>query len=354
MAGTLTNEGQAVIRDGMRPINPVTDLLALADLMEIGFGAVMDESGRAGLREMRMLGHTRWLARLAFGIDGALGSFQQGFVWLANGRLVGNVSIVPASLPRSFGSGVTIANVVVHPDYQRRGIARNLLAASLDLIRSQKRDFALLQVSAENLVAQRLYTQFGFRAERAFTHWIRPARLYPPAALRSMPPFTLRAAQDWQAEYELATLVRPQTRGGMGWQRPTCPAAFRSGFLKSVLAFGQATEHWALYGDRTGRSPSLLAAAQVQMGFGMLNKFDMLIHPDQAGQLEGPLLNFILRRLDSSSRAVITNHPSDDQAAADALALYDFEPRRSEINMRLDLNTLSDTADPTQQRKNRP
>jgi ribosomal protein S18 acetylase RimI-like enzyme len=340
MAGTLTNETQAVVNDGLRPIKPVSDMIALADLMEIGFGAVMDESGRASLREMRALGRAGWLARLLYGIDGSLGGFQQGFVWMANGRMVGNVSIVPAALPRVFGKGVVIANVVVHPDYQRQGIARELLAASLDLVRRQQRDFALLQVALDNHVAQRLYTQFGFRAERAFTHWVRPNRLTAPNRLLEMPPFTIRAGRDWQAEYRLAETVRPAQRGGLGWLRPTYPGAFQPNFWTNAASFGPTAEHWALYrtpGDPY--RPDLLAAARVQAGFGGPDKFDMLIHPTMQGTLERPLLNFILRRLDMSSRPTVTDHPSDDGLATSALEQYGFEPRRSEINMRLDFNS---------------
>ncbi len=339
MAGMLTNDTQAIVHNGLRPINPNTDLVALADLMEVGFGTTMDESGRAMLREMRALGRSGWLARLVNGLDGLFGGFQQGYVWMDNGRMVGNVSVMPALLPRVSGSGVIIANVVVHPDFQRRGIAHELLSASLDLARRQNRRFALLQVAVNNSVAQRLYTQFGFRSQRAFTHWVRPNRLRVPNRLMDMPPFTLRNGRDWQSEYALAQLVRPEARGGMGWLRPTYSGAFQPSFWSGAALLGQSAEHWTLY-----RSPSdprqleMLAVARVQMGFGMPDRFDMLIHPEMQGRLELPLLNFILRRLDVSGRIAVSDHPTDDVAASIALEQYGFEPRRSEMNMRLDFD----------------
>ncbi len=97
----------------------------------------MDSSGRSALREMRTM------ARLSLGIlplallnDLTVG-ISLGFVWEEDGRLVGNVSVYPAKLPRSVGSSWIIANVGVHPLYQRRGIARKLMLRAMQMIRDK-------------------------------------------------------------------------------------------------------------------------------------------------------------------------------------------------------------------------
>jgi len=48
-----------------------------------------------------------------------------GVCRIENGRLIGNVSVSPANLPRSEGVGYIIANVAVHPDFQRQGFAHS-------------------------------------------------------------------------------------------------------------------------------------------------------------------------------------------------------------------------------------
>jgi ribosomal-protein-alanine N-acetyltransferase len=55
-----------------------------------------------------------------------------------------------------------IANIAVHPDYRNRGIGKQLLEAALkSAILSGARE-AMLEVRANNQVAQEMYRQFGF------------------------------------------------------------------------------------------------------------------------------------------------------------------------------------------------
>src|SRR5689334_12615255 len=141
----------------------------------------MNEAGRATIREMRMVSQSGLLTMLLYGADRLLDGLEQGFVWIENGRLVGNVSVSPANLPRSEGVGFIVANVAVHPDYQRQGLAHSLVMAALDLIRQKRADLALLQVDASNEVARRLYTRLGFRTQRTFIQWYRsPQTRTPP------------------------------------------------------------------------------------------------------------------------------------------------------------------------------
>src|SRR5579864_821413 len=218
VAATLTNGATDLSPDGLRPINLTTDLPQLADLMELGFADALDENGRAIIREMRTLGRIGWLNSAVNRLDGLFGGLQQGFVWIEDGQLVGNVSVMPIPNTRiaegDSARGAIIANVVVHPAHRRHGLARSLLNAALDLVERQGRAFATLQVDADNGGARQLYEQLGFREQRTFTRWVRPPRLsapYPPADL---PPIVLRPARDWPMEYALAERLRPNAHGG--------------------------------------------------------------------------------------------------------------------------------------------
>src|SRR5215472_11243147 len=101
VAATLTNGATDVSLDGLRPINLTTDLPQLADLMELGFADALDENGRAIIREMRTLGRVGWLNSAVNRLDGLFGGLQQGFVWIEDGRLVANVSVMPVPYPRA-------------------------------------------------------------------------------------------------------------------------------------------------------------------------------------------------------------------------------------------------------------
>ncbi len=325
--------------DGLRPINLATDLASLAELLEICFGDTMDEAGSAVIREMRALSHASALVRMLNRLDRFLGEFQQGYVWIDEGRLVGNTTVTPANYPRSLGRGAIIANVAIHPDYRRRGMAQELVETSLDLIRRQGNQFAILNVEQSNDGARRLYERLGFRNERAFTRWQRSSHQRTPQRLLNMPPLTLRQPNEWRAEYALAELVRPNRQGGMGWLRPTYPGLFHISLLKSMLygLGGRTDEQMILYRNpQTRDQDGIIASARLQMVFGGADRLDLLVHPFEQGKLEDPLINYVLRRLEGRRRSLITEHPADDAAAEAVFRKYQFEPRQTTINMRLD------------------
>lgn len=346
VAATLTNGAAELSPDGLRPINLTTDLSQLADLMEVGFAGALDESGRAIIREMRTLGRIGWLNSAVNRLDGLFGGLQQGFVWIEDGQLVGNVSVMPIPYMRTAEAdstrGAIIANVVVHPAHRRRGLARSLLNAALDLIEQQGRAFATLQVDADNGGARQLYEQLGFREQRTFTRWVRPPRLSAPYPLSDLPPIVLRPARDWRMEYSLAERVRPNARGGLGWLHPTHPGLFRPSLFKGLTdaLTGRSTESWALY-HPSGKE--IVAVARLNLAFGTSDRFDILVdplaqtlfgRPDRS--VETVLLNSLLRRVADRQRAAITEHPADDNVGGAALHDYGFEPRRTEVSMRLD------------------
>lgn len=55
-----------------------------------------------------------------------------------------------------------LLNICVHPDWQRRGLGRQLVEHLLDVARAKGVGTALLEVRASNTSAYRLYTNLGF------------------------------------------------------------------------------------------------------------------------------------------------------------------------------------------------
>ena len=318
---------------GLRPVDLRTDLGGMADLIEICFGATMDESGRAGIREWRTVSQSSSMSWLYSGLDRALGGLEQGFVWIEDGKVVGNVTVSPAPLPRSFGTGFIVANVAVHPEFRRHGLALSLMQAALDLIRDKGGDFAVLQVDADNEVAMRLYNRVGFRAERGFTRWQRRPRLRAPMALVGMPPITLRQPYEWRAEMALAELVRPNSQGGLGWLRPVHPDFFRRPLLKTLVdwTIARNEDHWIV---RRERSHEIIASMRTTTSFGASDRLELMVHPSEQARLTEPMINYALRLLEDRHRMTQIEHPAADVIASQVLEQYGFERRATTVHMR--------------------
>jgi ribosomal protein S18 acetylase RimI-like enzyme len=312
--------------NGLRPVYLRRDLGEIADLLEVCFAPTLDAVGRSAIREMRTIsrsGPLLWVvARL-----GKMVPFMQGFVWIESGRVVGNVTITPAS----YGDGWVIANVAVYPEYRRRGIARQLMHAALDQV-AQQGTFATLQVDADNTPARHLYETLGFQTQRLFTRWRRAGYHRPPLARPGQPPIQRLTRREADRLYALAERVRPDGRGGMGWLRPTRPGAFRPLYLATLrsLLSGRQSEFWVV----PGQDDRIDGALRVESRIGGLSTaFDLLVSPERAGELEVPLIHFALRLPVARYHPVVTEHPADDEAAGAALREYHFDPERTLVHM---------------------
>ena len=206
--------------DGLRPVDLRRDLGPLADLIELVFADAMDSGGRSAIREMRYLSHLGFCLGLISRLNDLALGISLGFVYLADGKLVGNVSVYPARYPKELGETWILANVAVHPDYQRRGIAQSLVGASIDMIRQRAGARVVLQVNADNDVALRLYEKHGFIYERAWRIWRRSGFARSPALAAPRLPVSRLRGDEWKAEFELARAARPNARGGIGWLKP--------------------------------------------------------------------------------------------------------------------------------------
>lgn len=325
----------ASVQNGIRPINLRTDLAPLADLIELVFADSMDSNGRAALREMR------YMSKMGFGLgllsrmnDLALG-VSLGYVWIADGQLVGNVSIYPANYPSDLGSTWIVANVGVHPTYQRRGIARQLMRASMDLIRQRGGKAAILQVDTENHAARELYRTLGFVEERAFTNWQRYSSMRLPPAERSSEIYIRhRRRTEWKAEMELAKHIRPQIRGGLGWLRPVHPSQFRKSLWSKLAAWIslQGTERLVIASREDNH---ILASLWIENAFASKTRLMLLVEPVVQGVYDSVLLQTAVRRFGRST--LVIEHPSDEEATAMVLRQYNFLPQRDVIHMRWDV-----------------
>lgn len=333
--------------DGIRPVNLRTDLGALADLIEIAFADSMDSNGRAAVREMRALSHMGRLTSVLSTSSDLVQGMGMGYVWIDQGRVIGNVSIYPAALPdgaaKWYGGTVwLIANVATHPDYRGRGIARQLMETSLRAIQTRGRHgkaIALLQVEERNHVARALYESLGFKTERVWNHW-RRSSMTRFASVPADPNIyiTQRRPSEWQAEYALAQKVRPAEKGGVGWLRPTFTGLFRPSLTRMFRDFInlRSVEHIVIRDSEAELSAALwienaLAASAIHL--------TLMVDPDYLGLYDDALIAYSARRLGMKG-ALSIEHPADEQVTNALLSRYHFVIQRTFVNMRWDTDFI--------------
>jgi ribosomal protein S18 acetylase RimI-like enzyme len=326
-------QNSATRGDGLRPVNLGTDLAQLADLMELVFASSMDQGGRAAVNEMRTLSHLGM--GLLAGMNDLTVGINMGYVWIDQGKLVGNVSVYPAR--KSKQKAWIIANVGVHPDYRRRGIARDLLRASMDMIYLRGGQRAVLQVDADNDGARRLYADLGFVQERSWTTWRRSSTVRPPPMTEYSVHIAHRRPGEWQAEFDLAQRLRPDSRGGLGWQRPLDSQVVR-------YSLGQRLNDWFNLRSverlliRSDDANQILAALWIERAFLSSSiQLTLLVDPAYQGIYDEVLINSVARRFANRGQSLVIEHPSDETVTSDLLRSYSFRQQREVIHMRWDV-----------------
>lgn len=315
----------------MRPVNLSSDLGPLADLIELVFADSMDSNGRAALREMRYLSKMGPGMRLLSRMNEMAMGISMGYVWVEEGRIVGNVSVYAANWPADLGKAWIIANVGVHPEYQGRGIARQLMRASMEVIRQRAGAAAILQVDVDNHIARHLYRTLGFVEERAWTTWRRASYSRLPEMPDHDGYIAHRQRSDWREEYAIAAQTRPADQGGIGWLRPLHMSQFRKpvwGHVTDWLNL-RSTERLVM---RAGTPPRVVAALWVESAFAARTHLTLLTAPDHLGLYDDVLLNTAIRRFGRNPLGI--EHPMDDEATNRLLEKYRFVRQRSVMHMR--------------------
>lgn len=318
----------------IRPVNLRTDLPALADLIELVFAPTMDEGGRAAIREMRYMSKMGVGLTVLGRLNEMMLGIKMGYVWIEDGKLIGNVSIYPANLPGGDHHTWIIANVGVHPTYQRRGIARRLMEVSLEMLRQRGARAVILQVDYTNDAAIHLYERLGFIRERAFAQWQRSSFAPMPAPVDTGVFITRRRRSEWAAELALAEHVRPNSQGGVGWLKPTVPALFHKTWRDSLndLLKMASTERLIV---RSEDEREIVATLWLDNQFGVFStRLTLMYQPGMIHAAEALLTNAV-RRFRSATLAL--EHPYNDAEAAALFRRLHFSLERTVWHMRLDL-----------------
>jgi ribosomal protein S18 acetylase RimI-like enzyme len=191
------------LHPNLRPLEMRRDLRAVADLIELCFAQTLDSDGHRYIRQMRAAAKNPRTMGMAARFTPAL----NGYVWEEESRIVGNLSLIPvvAEGQRSY----FIANVAVHPDYRRRGIAHSLTEAALQFIRKKGISSIWLQVNEKNPGAIHLYQGFGFIQRARRTAWHSTPSV-PKIDLPGSVSVHPRCATDWHKQNQWLERVYPK------------------------------------------------------------------------------------------------------------------------------------------------
>ncbi|MBN1580716.1 MAG: GNAT family N-acetyltransferase [Anaerolineae bacterium] len=323
------------IEKGLRPLNPGRDLGQLADLIENAFGDELSVDGARVLRDLRFLA---WLGPLNFFATGAQSEDEgifTGFVWVQDGRVVGNVTV---NRPSGHARRWQISNVAVLEGYRRQGIARQLVEAAIELILERGGDVAYLYVREDNPAAQHLYQGLGFVEVDRSTD----LELFDYPQVQPQAPAYLRALAS-QEGAQLSNLVSEAEGAGNRWLYEIRRSqyvwsaderAFR--WLESLLT-GEVETQWGIGEDGCILDAGVVLCAR----YGLNRKSHRLklwIRPALRGEIEDCLIQDVLAVLaHKPKRSVQVTLPAVESAAIEALIQHGFHKHRTLILMRMNV-----------------
>jgi ribosomal protein S18 acetylase RimI-like enzyme len=234
MATATTHLTQTAPPAQIRALNPRKDLCQVADLIELCFAETLDPDGKRYLNRMRRAGRNSrdsWFYLPSFTANIKV----DGFVWQEDGEIVGNISLIPfISLGRPT---YLIANVAVHPNYRRKGIARALTKVSVEYIQNRRVQSIWLQVKETNMPALRLYESMGFNEKARRTTWtLLPGNLAGETPSGSR--IVRHESRFWKSQRKW---LRQNYPDEIFWYWPESQNVFRPGIFGMLIRFFHET-----------------------------------------------------------------------------------------------------------------
>ncbi len=299
----------------IRSLNPMRDLSAVADLVELCFKSTMDRDGRRYLQDMRRsaadTSFLSWATRTTDNLSLPL----TGYVWEDNGRIIGNVSLIPYN--RRNKRVYLIANVATHPDFRRRGIGRLLTDAAMQHARNKRADEIWLHVREDNPGAITLYEDLGFR-ERFRRSTYHSSSSAPALQAVQGTQIRSRYAADWVEQNAWLERLHPQ---GINWYYSNFWTVLKPGLLNSLGNFLSdiSVDHWTAWRDN-----ALKAAASVIYGRDRVDALWVAAAPTEADDALHAMLSRIRATMDSR-RGLLLEYPahlSEDAIRAAGFTLH--------------------------------
>ena len=272
------------------------DLRAVADLVEMCFAETLDTDGRRYIRQMRLAANNPRTMVLTDRFSPAL----NGYVWEEAGRVVGNLSLLPTVAVRQ--RSYLIANMAVHPDYRRQGIASLLTETALEFISKRGISSVWLQANANNPIAVGLYKKFGFIEEVSRTTWhsIPNTQAVEPSPNISI---SSRQKRDWNKQLSWLERIYPDP---VRWHLAIKLSFLKpgiTGFINRVFA-DKRIKQWAAY-----KQGALIGTLSWQSSFSQADWLWLATSSQHQEEVIKSLLPHAQRSL-PSHRTLSVNYPA--------------------------------------------
>ena len=329
---------RALPRTGARPINLSKDRKQVVELLNLTFG----RRGQRLLGEQVRLNDASPLLMRWNVISRAV---VPGFVWEESGTIVGNVTLLETLLPGRY----MIANVAVHPDHLRRGIARALMLEAINYITHNRGTKILLQVEEDNQAAINLYQTLDFDVVGTMNHWhVTSSRLKVEHPTEEMNLEVRKLDRhDWSQAYHLDRLaINPD----LNWPVPPTADFFKTGLWRRLtdLLNGQSLHGWVAEDRSSNKNgKGIVGLVTIFSDWGRPQQIRLRIKPAWQGQLEEALLYRVLTPVKKQSiGTALISHPSQDQTTNGLLAAANFQLRRALTIMVLEIANNDDRRNP--------
>lgn len=311
--------------NGPRPINLNRDIPQVVALLELSFGEKMDRGGQQMMHYSNPGGQPAMFGWL----HSQFNRLAPGYVWQEDNRIVGNVTLIATKIP---GRHI-VANVAVHPDYRRRGIARALMDAVMDQARARHGEVVMLQVVQDNYPAINLYKSLGFYSLGNMTTWrasvSRLHEILPTNGEKDLLIRPMRRSQ-WHAAYQVdIDSLHPD----LNWPEPIPQPFYKTGFWQTISNFmnGRRQETWVV----TDKHGHLAGVASIINEWLQAYEMTFRVPPRWHGQVERPLLAKLVHRLQGmSQRNIRIHHAANDEVVNNLLKEANFSAQRTLTHMR--------------------
>ena len=304
----------------LRQLNILCDLSKVADLVELCFHQNMDSEGKSYLRQMRHASKkSQFLSWTSNSVP------LKGYVWAEKNKIIGNISIIP--FQKTGKKIFLLANVAVHPDHRRKGIAKALTEKGLEYARQHGAKSIWVHVKDDNPTAIKLYENLGFQERTSRTTWVANAKIHPSQA-KTHVKITSPSACFWEREYHWLTQNYPEE---IRWYRMPNWKNFKPGMKYFFYKFFVESDNYQWIIQKDGKLEAALIATRIYAS----RSYIWLATAQKTDSLS--LTHLLLHarlHLSAKKRKLYLNYPANQSTTA--LQNAGFTPLRTLIWMKAD------------------
>ncbi len=298
----------------IRQLDTRKDFLQVADLIEICFEPYLDPDGQLYLQQIRHAAESAHLVRWSYAAGELVSYPLNGFVYEMDGKIVGNLSLIPVYWKKSWI--YLVANVAVLPQYRQQGIARKLTEHALEHVKKLSVSSVWLHVREDNQIARHLYEEFGFVERSRRDTWVsrEPFPEDPPPDKHVE--ITRRNPSDWHKQtLWLDEIYPPEVK----WHLSFDTSRYKPSFFTALLSFleGKKIKHWA-----ARQANQLLATVTWEPSFTHADVLFLATDPNKE-QISIPALLTFVKHNQSPYRPLTINYPAG--RARDAFTRSGFD-----------------------------